>query len=231
MAYDTGVPIPFPQTPIPLRFFEVPMTTATSPPTFALAMTGASGAPYGLRLLEILLQKEYCVHLMISTPGRLVLATEAGVNLSVKPGAAHAKLVSHFQCRPDLLHLYAKDDWFAPIASGSSAPQAMVICPCTSGTLGAIASGQSRTLIERSADVALKERRKLIIVLRETPCSIILLENMLRLAHAGALILPAAPGFYNHPQTIADLVDFVVARILDHIGIEHDLSSRWGTAD
>ena len=114
-----------------------------------------------------------------------------------------------------------------PIASGSNAPRAMVICPCTSGTLSSIATGASRTLIERGADVVLKEQRKLILVIRETPFSIIHLENMLTLARAGAVIMPANPGFYNQPKSIADLVDFMVARVLDHLGIDNELMERW----
>ncbi len=200
----------------------------TAPVTFALAITGASGAPYALRLLAILLQQRYRVQLMISGPGRMVLATEAGINLPAKPKAAKATLVSHFECDAALLQVYANDDWFAPLASGSSAPRAMVICPCTSGTLGAIANGHSRSLIERSAEVVLKERRQLIVVLRETPYSIITIENMLRLARAGALILPSNPGFYHQPRTLADVVDFVVARILDHLGVAFELLPRWG---
>ena len=124
--------------------------------------------------------------------------------------------------------MHARDDWLAPMASGSNPGDAMVICPCTMGTLGAIANGLADNLIERAGDVMLKERRPLVLVPRETPLSAIHLENMLKLARAGAVILPPAPGFYAHPRSIADLVDFVVARILDHIGVPNTLTPRWG---
>jgi 4-hydroxy-3-polyprenylbenzoate decarboxylase len=124
--------------------------------------------------------------------------------------------------------VFGREDWFAPVASGSNAPDAMVICPCTMGTLGSVAAGLSENLIERAADVMLKEGRKLIFVPRETPFSTLHLETMLKLARAGAVILPANPGFYHHPQRVEELVDFVVARILDHLGVTHELMRRWG---
>jgi 4-hydroxy-3-polyprenylbenzoate decarboxylase len=126
------------------------------------------------------------------------------------------------------LRVFGREDWFAPVASGSNPPDAMVICPCTVGTLAAVAAGLSDNLIERAADVTLKEGRKLILVPRETPFSALHLENMLRLSRAGAVILPANPGFYHKPKRVEDLVDFVVARILDHLGVKHDLMARWG---
>ena len=128
------------------------------------------------------------------------------------------------------LDVYGREEWFAPVASGSNPPDAMVVCPCSMGTLAAIAQGLAGNLIERAADVALKERRTLILVPRETPFSAIHLENMLRLAHAGAVILPPNPGFYHHPQSVAAMVDFVVARILDHLGVPHALMQRWGAS-
>jgi 4-hydroxy-3-polyprenylbenzoate decarboxylase len=126
------------------------------------------------------------------------------------------------------LRVFGREDWFAPVASGSNPPEAMVICPCTMGTLAAVAAGLSDNLIERAADVALKEGRKLILVPRETPFSSLHLENMLKLSRAGAVILPANPGFYHEPKRVEDLVDFIVARILDHLGVKHDLMQRWG---
>ncbi len=194
----------------------------------ALAMTGASGAAYGLRLLEVLLGGTEDVYLMISAPGRMVIEAELGLRLSSRPAEIRSRLVEHCGGDAARLHVFGKEDWFAPLASGSSVPRAMAVCPCTSGTLGAIACGASRSLIERAADVVLKERQTLILVLREMPLSVLHLDNALKLARAGALIMPASPGFYHAPQGIEDLVDFVVARILDHMGIDHDLGPRWG---
>lgn len=196
----------------------------------ALAMTGASGAPYGLRLLQWLIRTDQLVYLMVSTPGRLVLEMEAGLKLPARPAEIEHRLSEHYGAAPGRLRVFGKEQWTAPVASGSNAPQAMVVCPCTSGTLASLAAGHSRNLIERAADVVLKEQRKLILVLRETPLSIIQLENMLRLARAGAVIMPASPGFYHQPRSIDDLVDFMVARILDHLGIRHDLMPPWGDA-
>ena len=194
-------------------------------------MTGASGSLYGLRLLEVLLTAGEHVYLLISNPGRMVLQTEAGLSLSSRPGEIRESIAQHLGVDIERLEVFAREDWSAPIASGSNAPRAMVVCPCTSGTLGAIATGASRTLIERAADVVLKEQRKLILVVRETPFSVLHLENMLTLARAGAVIMPANPGFYNQPRNISDLVDFMVARVLDHLGIEHEICQRWGNDD
>lgn len=193
-----------------------------------LALTGASGACYGLRLLEVLLERGRAVQVLLSQPGRLVLATEEDLNLPAKPAAARAALLERCGRDDGPLAVYAIEDWMAPVASGSNPPAAMVVCPCTTGTLAGIAAGTSRNLIERAADVVLKERRTLVLVPRETPLSVIHLENMLRLARAGATILPPCPGFYNRPGSVAEIVDFVVARVLDHIGVEHDLAERWG---
>ena len=188
---------------------------------------GASGAPYGLRLLEVLLRTE-TVYLMVSAPGRMVIEAETGLRLPNRPADIKSVLAEHLEADPQRLQVFAKEDWYSPIASGSNGPRAMVVCPCTSGTLGTIAAAGSRTLIERAADVILKEQRKLILVVRETPFSILHLENMLKLARAGAVIMPANPGFYHNPATVAELVDFIVARVLDHLDIEHELCARWG---
>jgi 4-hydroxy-3-polyprenylbenzoate decarboxylase len=139
-------------------------------------------------------------------------------------------LAQHYGAKDGQLRVFGHEEWTAPVASGSSVPQAMIICPCTMGTLSAVASGASRNLIERAADVVLKEGRKLVIVPRETPFSVIHLENLLRLARMGVCVLPANPGFYHKPKIIDDLVDFVVARILDQLGIEHGVSRRWSDA-
>lgn len=200
------------------------MTTAA----ISLAITGASGAAYGLRLLEGLLGAGKQVYLMVSAPGQMVIAMETDLKLPSKSTEMAALLSTRYAAQPGQLQVFGKEDWMAPVASGSNAPAAMVVCPCTAGTLAAIANGISNNLIDRAADVMLKERRKLILVPRETPYSVIHLENMLRLARAGAVILPANPGFYHHPQRIEDLVDFVVARILDHLEIAHTLMPRWG---
>ena len=202
----------------------------SAPREVALAITGASGGPYALRLLEELLGAGIGVHLMISAAGRMVLATETGVNLPARPAETAARLAERYDAREGLLRAYAEGDWTAPVASGSNPPDAMVVCPCTMGTLAAIAGGFGRNLMDRAADVALKEGRKLIIVPRETPYSAIHLENMLKLARAGAVILPPNPGFYHEPASVEDLVDFVVARILDHLGVDNDLIARWGAA-
>ena len=199
-----------------------------SNPAIALAMTGASGAQYGLRLLECLLSAGEEVALMISQAGRIVINTETSWSLPAQPRAIQVALSERFGAEDGQLQVYGRDQWMAPIASGSSAPQAMVICPCTTATLSSVATGQSNTLIERAADVAIKERRPLILVVRETPFSSIHLENMLTLARVGVTIMPANPAFYHHPQRVEDLVDFMVARILDHLEIEHALGPRWG---
>ena len=199
--------------------------------TVALAMTGASGMPYGLRLLECLLGGGVTVYLMVSTPARMVLAQESDLRLPSRPAETRAVLEARYGSAPGQLQVFGQEDWGAPVASGSSAPDALVVCPCTTGTLGALAAGTSRNLIERAADVVLKERRRLILVPREMPLSVIHLENMLRLARAGAVILPPSPGFYHGPRAIADLVDFVVARILDHLGIAQDLIPPWGSEE
>ncbi len=196
--------------------------------TIALAITGASGARYGLRLLEMLLRREEEVYLMISAPGRMVLEAEADLRLPSRPTEIQSILSARFKTDANRLRVFAKEDWSSPVASGSNPPRAMVVCPCTSGTLGALANGNSRSLIERAADVALKERRPLVLVVREMPFSVIHLENMLRLARAGAVIMPANPGFYHRPRTADELVDFVVARVLDHLAIPHGLLPRWG---
>ncbi len=203
-------------------------TAAQSPAPIIIAMTGASGAAYGLRLLEVLLKAQHPVYLLVSKAAQMVLAMETPLQIPSRPAEMQQFFVDHFQVDASLLKVFSREDWTAPIASGSHTAQHMVVCPCTTGTLAAIAQGNSDNLMERAADVMLKEQRKLILVIRETPFSVIHLENMLRLARAGATILPANPGFYHQPQSVDDLVDFLVARILDHMQIEHALLPRWG---
>ena len=193
-----------------------------------LAVTGASGSLYALRLLECLVQADVEVFFLISQAAQLVMATETDLQLPPKPQALEAFLTEHYQARAGQIRVFGKQDWMSPVASGSGAPSTMVVCPCSTGTLSAIATGASNNLIERAADVALKERRQLILVPRESPYSTIHLENMLKLSQMGVTILPASPGFYHQPQSIDDLVDFVVARILNQLGIEQSLLKRWG---
>ncbi len=200
--------------------------------SISLGWTGASGAPYGLKLLECLLADGYRVYLMISSAARVVLATEEGLKLSSQPEKAREQLLARInesaQNLTGQLVVLSKEEWFSPPASGSAAPKQMVICPCSTGTLAAVATGMSNNLLERAADVVLKERGQLLLVPREMPFNAIHLEHMLKLTQLGAVVMPASPGFYHHPQTVQDLVDFVVARILDHLGVEHRLTDRWG---
>ena len=196
--------------------------------TITLAFSGASGAPYGLRLLEVLLAQQFRVYVLISSAARVVLDTESNIKLSANEDKATEQLSSLFKAQPGQLQVFGKDNWFSPVASGSAAPKKMVVCPCSVGSVSAIAMGASDNLLERAADVVIKERGQLILVPRETPFSEIHLENMLKLAKLGVTIMPAAPGFYHQPQTINDLVDFMVARILDHLNIAHTLTKRWG---
>ena len=196
--------------------------------TITLAITGASGAQYGLRLLQCLLAENCRVYLMISDAARVVIATETELQLPDDIEMTTLVLAEKFGAREGQLRVFGRNDWMAPVASGSAAPSSFVICPCSMGTLAAIAHGASNNLIERAADVALKERRQLILVPRETPYSEIHLENMLRLTRMGAIVLPASPGFYRNPRDVGDLIDFVVARILDQLGIAQTLLPRWG---
>ena len=190
-----------------------------------VAITGASGAPYAVRLLESLVRAMRPVQLIVSSHGLRLLDTELGIGsinaLQERVGGNWSRFVTVFD---------DADRGAAP-ASGSALSAGMVICPCSMGTLSAIAQGSSRSLVERAADVTLKERRPLILVPRETPLSTIHLENMLRVTHAGAVVMPAAPGFYHRPQSIDDLVNFVVARVLDHLHVEQNLVARWGRGD
>jgi 4-hydroxy-3-polyprenylbenzoate decarboxylase len=197
--------------------------------TVCLALTGASGMPYGVRLLECLLAAGCRVQFLYSQAAQVVARQEMGLELPSRPAETKAALLARLPAvDPEKLAVFGREEWFAPVASGSNPPDAMIVCPCSMGTLAAIAQGLADNLIERAADVVLKEGRKLVLVPRETPFSTIHLENMLRLARAGAVIVPPSPGFYNHPQTVADLVDFVVARVLDQIAVPHHLARRWG---
>jgi 4-hydroxy-3-polyprenylbenzoate decarboxylase len=197
-------------------------------PAITLAITGASGAAYALRLLEVLLQQDMRVFLLISEAARIVFETEEDITLPRDFRQIAPVLQEGFAAEKGQLSVFGSDEWTAPVASGSGAPKQMIVCPCTMGTLAAIAAGASDNLLERAADVVIKERGNLILVPREMPYSSIHLENMLKLSRMGVTILPASPSFYNKPQKISDLVDSVVGRVLDHAGIEHRLQSRWG---
>jgi len=195
--------------------------------TITLAMSGASGMPYGIRLLECLLKADKKVYFVMSQAAQVVAALETDLKLPGKIEDLESFLHKKFNVTKDKLEVFGQQQWTAPIASGSSVSDAMVVCPCSSGCLSAIATGASNNLLERAADVILKERKKLILVHRETPLSEIHLENMLKLSRMGVVILPANPGFYNKPESVDDLIDFVVARVLDHLGMVQDICARW----
>ena len=199
--------------------------------TINLAFTGASGLPYGMRLLECLLQSGQRVQLVYSQAAQIVAKQEMDFVLANRAQDAEKTLTERLGKFKGELKVYGIQDWYAPMASGSNPGDAMVICPCTMGTLGKIAGGISDDLIARGADVMLKEKRPLILVPREMPFSAIHLENMLKLSHAGAVIMPPNPGFYHHPKSVQDMVDFVVARILDHLGVAQSLIKPWGEGE
>lgn len=194
----------------------------------SLAITGASGAQYGLRLLECLIAADIQVMVMISRAAQVVIATETEMNLPGKAADQEVFLTQLYSAQEGQIRVFGREQWMSPVASGSGAPAAMVVCPCSTGTLSAITCGASNNLIERAADVALKERRQLILVPREAPYSEIHLEHMLKLTRMGAVVIPASPGFYNKPTCVEDMIDFVVARILNQLGVEQTLMPRWG---
>lgn len=193
-----------------------------------LAVTGASGAVYATRLLEVLVRSGIDVHLTISPSGAAVLKQELGIAIdSAKPDIAKL-LPADLAANQTHIHCHHPDDFLAAIASGSFLTGGMVVCPCSGSTLSSIAHAAGNNLIHRAAEVHLKERRKLILVPRETPLSLPHIENMHRAAQAGTIILPASPGWYHGVHSVQDLVDFVVARILDQLGVQHSLVRRWG---
>jgi 4-hydroxy-3-polyprenylbenzoate decarboxylase len=189
-----------------------------------LGITGASGAPYAARLVDALVAADVDLGLCISRAGYEVMATELYGDITL----SHDEVAARFLEGKDGIAVHSEQDWGAPYASGSAKVDAYVICPCSMGTLGTIASGTMSNLIHRAASVAIKEGRKLVLVPRETPLSDIHLENMLRVRRAGAVVLMAAPGFYHQPREIGDLIEFVVGRCLDQLGIENRLTKRWG---
>ena len=193
-----------------------------------LAITGASGSGYALRLLECLVAANYQIYVLCSSAARVVFDTEVDFKLPASPDAATKVFTEKFNAKDGQITVFGKEQWFSPVASGSAAPKQMIICPCSTGTLAAIAHGMSDNLIERAADVVIKERGQLILVPRETPFSTLHLQNMLSLSQQGVVIMPAAPGFYHKPESINDLIDFMVGRMLDHLGIEQSIMPRWG---
>ncbi len=193
-----------------------------------LAITGASGASYALRLIECLIAANYQLYILCSSAGRIVLDTEVGIKIPGSPDAASQFFTEKYQAKAGQITVFGKEQWFSPVASGSAAPKQMVVCPCSTGTMSAICHGMSDNLIERAADVVIKERGQLILIVRETPFSTLHLQNMLSLSQQGVTIMPASPGFYHKAESIDDLVDFMVGRILDHLSIEQDIMPRWG---
>lgn len=193
-----------------------------------VGMTGASGAQYGLRLIECLVKADYQVLVMFTKAAQIVVGSETDCRLPGRTAEQTRYLASLYGARDGQLRVYGDEEWTSPVASGSGAPRRMVVCPASMATVSAIACGASENLLERAADVIIKERGSLVIVPRETPFSAIHLENMLKLSRLGVTILPANPGFYNRPAQVEALVDFIVSRVLDQFGIENDLMARWG---
>ena len=195
---------------------------------YTVGITGASGSPYALRLLQVLLQQGHNVSLCVSGDGLKILNDEAGILLKGSETDIQYALERQFDTKEGQLRYFDEDNMYTPIASGSTPVDAMVVIPCSMKALSSIANGFASNLIERAADVTIKERRKLIIVPREMPLSVIHLRNMLTLAEAGCHIIPAMPGFYHHPKHLQDIVDFVVGRVLDAMGVENTIAPRWG---
>jgi len=197
--------------------------------TITLAITGASGSAYALRLLECLVKAEQHIYLLVSDAARLVIATETGIAMPESARKIEQLFTQKTQAKDGQIRAFAQNNWFSPVASGSNAADSMIVCPCSTGTLSGIAQGSSNNLIERAADVMIKEQRKLILMVRETPLSPIHLENMLKLSRLGIVIMPASPGFYYRPETIDEIINFMVARALDHLGIAQDLLKPWAS--
>lgn len=196
--------------------------------TVTLGLTGASGMPYGIRLLECLLKYNKTVWLVYTQAAQIVAQQEMGLQLPSSASACEKMLQERYGVDGSQLRVFGQNQWSAPPASGTHVADAMVVCPATMGSVAAMAYGMSDNLLERAADVTLKEGRQLIIVPREAPLSVIHLENLLKLARLGVCVLPPSPGFYQHPKTVDDMVNFVVARVLDQLRIDHDLLPRWG---
>ena len=195
--------------------------------TVTLGVTGASGSGYFLRLLQTMVNANVKVYLILSEAAQIVLKTEVEEDWPTEIEALNEFLIFRFNAKKDQVVALTYKDWFSPVASGSSAPKKMVVCPCSCGTLASIAQGLSNNLIERAADVVFKEKGQLIVMPRETPFSTLHLKNMLTLSELGATVMPLAPGFYHKPTSIEELHDFMVARVMDHLKIDHQASKRW----
>ncbi|MGQ7844125.1 flavin prenyltransferase UbiX [Granulosicoccus sp. 3-233] len=205
-----------------------PATDVAFDKTICVAMTGASGIQYALRLIECLVQANCEVYVLMSKPARIVMGMDTEIPVPARTAQVQSQFSQMFGAREGQLKAFGQEEWTAPVASGSGVPDAMVICPCTTGTLASVAAGTCNNLLERAADVVLKEGRQLIVMPREMPFSLIHLENMSRLARAGAVIMPPNPAFYNLPKSVDELIDFVVARIMDQLGVKQTLMPRWG---
>lgn len=197
--------------------------------TITVAMTGASGAQYGLRLVECLIQADCRVYLMFTKAAQIVIGSETELRLPARTAEQTRFLSERFKAAAGQLRVFGEEEWTSPVASGSGAPRTMIVCPCSMATVSSIATGASDNLLERAADVVIKEGGKLVIVPRETPFSAIHLENMLKLARLGVAIMPANPGFYTRPARVEELVDFIVSRLLDQIDVPNQLMQRWGS--
>jgi 4-hydroxy-3-polyprenylbenzoate decarboxylase len=197
--------------------------------TICIAMTGASGIQYALRLIECLVQANCRIYVLMSKPARIVMSMDTDIPVPSRTAEVQRQFALRYGAREGQLKAFGQEEWTASVASGSGVPDAMVICPCTTGTLASVAAGTCNNLLERAADVVIKEGRKLIVMPREMPFSLIHLENMSRLARAGVIIMPPNPAFYNLPRTIDELVDFVVARVMDQLDVKQTLMPRWGT--
>lgn len=205
-----------------------PSETGEFDKTICVAMTGASGIQYALRLIECLVQANCEVYVLMSKPARIVMGMDTEIPVPARTSQVQTQFSQMYAAREGQLKAFGQEEWTAPVASGSGVPDAMVICPCTTGTLASVAAGTCNNLLERAADVVIKEGRKLIVMPREMPFSVIHLENMLRLARAGVVIMPPNPAFYNLPKSVDELIDFVVARVLDQLGVAQSLVPRWG---
>lgn len=196
--------------------------------TICVAMTGASGIQYALRLIECLIQSNCQVYVLMSKPAQIVMGMDTDIPVPARTSDIQKQFSEMYAAKPGQLEAFGQQEWTSPVASGSGVPDAMVICPCTTGTLASVAAGTCNNLLERAADVVIKEGKKLIVMPREMPFSLIHLENMQRLARAGVVIMPPNPAFYNLPKTVNELIDFVVARVLDQLEVEQTLMPRWG---
>jgi len=196
-----------------------------------VALTGASGIQYGLRLIECLIAADAEVYVLMTKASRICMGMDTDLPVPVRTSDVTEQFSERYGAATGQLRAFGQEEWTSPLASGSGVPDAMVVCPCTTGTLASMAAGTCNNLLERAADVVLKEGRQLVVMPREMPFSTIHLENMLTLARAGAIIMPPNPAFYQLPKTVDDLVDFVVARVLDRLGIRQTLMPRWGIDD